>query len=341
MFPYIYLFGVLLILVKPLSKLSTQSCNIERFDNSNLHKLAILYIIAAGIDISISLPHTLELFTSGDWGALREQLYADEDSIVLYDNQFQRLIKNFCSYLFPFAIVYAFIQLTKKKVNILFTVLLFIAVLLPSFLGATVVASRGMLVVVAFKLCICYVLFRSSIPKARKKYILQMAVLLLTGYLTYSIIVSISRFGQDEAGSSIFMYFGHSMLTFNQGIFNSMHDYAWGNRFFSWFIDSFGGDSYFNADKLGSTAGSGFLTIVGTLYVDWGPIGTVIVAILANRIMMPFFSKANLALSDLIIIVFYTSTLAEGIMVFGRGRSLVWVTTFIVYFIVKKIQNKV
>lgn len=337
---FIYLYVVLLIMLAPLSKLNMRVVNFANYDSKELHRLALVYIIVGLIDISFSLPHTLELFSSGEWGALREQLYADEESVELYSSQWERLVKNFVSYLSPFALVYGFMLLTKEHINKVFTFLLFVTVLGPSFLGATVVASRGMLVIVALKLCICYLIFKDQIPQNRKKYVMQMAVLLLAGYLTYSIIVSISRFGQDEAGNSIFMYFGHSMLTFNQGIYESMHDFAWGKRFFSWFIDLFGGDSYFNSAKLGSTAGTGFLTIVGCMYVDWGPIGSLIVAIIANRIVTPFFKSNGYRLSDIVVIVFYASTMAEGIMVFGKGRALAWASIFVVYFIVRKIENK-
>ena len=159
-------------------------------------------------------------------------------------------------------------------------------------------------------------------------------------FVVYSILVTVSRFGEDEASNSVFEYFGHSMLYFNDGIFNNLHDFAYGKRFFSWFIDLFGGNSDFNMAKAGATHGTAFYTIVGSMYLDWGFIGTLVEAALACVLMIQFTQKRTIMLSDMVIIVFYINTLAKGIFAFGRGRALDWIMTFVVYFIVKALEKQ-
>ena len=158
--------------------------------------------------------------------------------------------------------------------------------------------------------------------------------------MIYSILVTVSRFGEDEAGGSVFEYFGHSMLSFNDGLFNNLHDFAYGKRFFSWFIDLFGGNSDFDTAKAGATHGTAFFTIVGGMYIDWGPIGTLIVASLACLLMLSYTRKKTIMLSDMVVIIFYINTLAKGLFAFGRGRAIEWVMTFIVYFIVRALEKQ-
>ena len=69
-------------------------------------------------------------------------------------------------------------------------------------------------------------------------------------------------------------------------------------------------------------------------------IGTLCVAILAQLVVNPFFRKKKIAMSDCVIIVFYCTTLANGIMVSPRGRALAWLMTFVVYFIVKYLETR-
>ena len=161
----------------------------------------------------------------------------------------------------------------------------------------------------------------------------------LYGFIAFIVAVSTSRFG-DEVWDYTFSYLGHSMLNFNDGLFYSMHDYAWGKKFFDFFYDLFGLNGYYSSEALGSTAGHGFVTFVGSLFIDFGPYVTILVAILAVAIISRFFEKKNLLLSDIIMIVFYSSTMANGIFVSTKNRALIWVMTFVIYFITRKIENK-
>ena len=338
-FPFLYLFVVLMIMFSPVRGKNIGANSFIIRDNTAFKFLSWFFIIMSFVSVYLSIPRIIETFQSGDWGAIRNLLGDDNEGIEHYASQGERLVKNLSSYLSPFALVYAFYQLTKPRFSRWFVFLLFSAIVIPSFFEASVEASRGMIMHLVIKLGIAYFMFRFLIPKSRKKVIYILSLILASVFIVYSIAVTVSRFGEDDANSSLFMYFGHSMLAFNDGIFNSMHDYAGGKRFFSWFIDLFGGDSSFSSAKLGSTAGTAFFTIVGGMFIDWGPYGTVVVAIIACIIANIWFKKKTYRLSDSIFLVFYLSTLANGIFVFGKGRALDWFMTFVLFLIVRKIEK--
>ena len=337
--PFLYLFCTLLIFLQPVSKMSNATQSIVVKNESMLKYIAYFYILLAIFDCATSFAHTEELIQSGMWNELRDQTYTDAESVVLYDNQYQRIAKNLLGYLKPLILPLTFFQLTKPKVNKILLVSLFMSIVAPSFIAAAADASRGMIVNVIVQLIISYLLFRPFIPENRKKYVYYGGIVMCVLFASYLITVTISRFGEEDASDSLYFYVGHSMLAFNDGVFGEMNYYAWGRKFFDFFIDFFGGDSSFNATKAGCTCAGTFVTFIGSLYMDFGPIGTIIVGLIAAKLMMPFFAKRNLLLSDTVIIIFYSSTIANGIFVSPRGRALSWAMMLLIYFITKKIER--
>ena len=339
-FPFIYLFGILLLFMHPLKDFEFSNLNISIDNNRYIRFFGTLYLVVGLINIGLSIKNTTELINSGDWATIYNDFYEDEENYQLYDSTFQKLVKNLTSYLSPFAYIYLFYLLTREKLSTIYITLFTISTIAPAFISASTVASRGMLMFVAVKLAISYILFREKIPSNRKKVIAIVASGIFGVFLLYIIAVTLSRFGEDDSTKSIVDYFGHSMLSFNDGIFNNLHEYAWGKRFFKWFIDFFGGNSYFNIAKAGATHGNAFFTFVGGVYIDWGPIGTIVAGFIVCQFINRFFHRQTLHLSDCIIIVFYVDFLANGIYAYMSGRALLWAMTFFLYLIIKKIETR-
>ncbi len=338
LFPFIYLFIVLYILFFPLQHFDLSTKQTFWGDTKALFWLGWLVIILSFADAYISYNTVTERIYSGDWGQLRNDFYADDDNVQYYTSSFQRLIKNIVSYLHPFAVVYAFYQSTNPNRK-LFTTLLFLSMAISLFIGATAVASRGMVFNFSMEMVLGYFLFRHKMASNVKRILSVGGLIVFALFLIYSIAVSFSRFGEEDTGNSIFFYFGHSMLYFNDGLFNYLHDFAYGKRFFAWFIDLFGGNSAFDFATAGSKHGTAFFTIVGGIYSDWGFIGTIIASLLICALILKFTRKKVLNLSDMVIIMFYISTLSGGIFAYGSSRGLLWIMTFVVYFIVKALEK--
>lgn len=338
LFPFIYMFGILLILFYPIQHFDLSSKITRWNDTKALYWLGWFYIFLSIIDVAMSYNEIIQKFNAGEWRDLRNELYAGGENIVYYTNIWQKLDKNIVSYLHPFAIVYAFYQATIPSRKT-YTVLLFLSIVSVMFVSATVVASRGMVFNLSMEMILVFWLFREKISTKVKRILISGGSTIIIGFLVYALIVSVSRFGEDEAGNSIFRYFGISMLYFNDGLFNYLQDFAYGKRFFAWFIDLYGGDSSFDFVKAGSRHGTSFFTIVGSIYSDWGFLGTIIVSFLACILICYFTRKKVIRLSDMVIIVFYIITLSGGIFAYGNSRGLQWIMTFVVYYIVRALEK--
>ena len=338
-FPFIYLFVVLLIFIKPFKGLSFDMAKVYIADTKLIKALVCVYVLSGVITIIYGLPKTMMIFVDGDFGALRNALYADSDSIVLYENNIERLAKNINSYLSTFGVIISFYQLTKVKIPVLYTIILFVSWVAPSFLASTLVASRGMIVFLLIKVAIAYLFFKEAIP-AKRKRIFMIAGLVVIGYLIlYTMIVSESRFG-DDTNDSIKFYLGHSMLAFNDGLVGQIQEYSGGKYFFKWFIDFLGGESTLDISSLGAKIGSSFITFIGCFYLDFGPIGTFMLALILSRLLIKVVRKKTLKVSDLSILIYFAIFFAQGVFVVGRGMSLSWAMAVVVYCILRFSEYK-
>lgn len=338
-FRLFYLFAIVMICLKPYRGIQFDCNNTNIIENEYITLLSYFYMACGILCIYYTLPKAIMLQTVGDWGSLRNELYAGESSVTLYDSQLERLIKNCYSYLSPFGSIITFYQLTKPKINKILTLLLFGIWFVNAYASATLVASRGMIMMLAMKVIVLYFIFKNIIPDSRKKYLAIIAVIVAVLFGIYTMAVTESRFG-DESNDSLLMYFGHSMYAFNDGIMRTMHDYAEGRYQFGWLYRAFGLNSDFNWQALGCTHGTAFMTFVGNLYVDFGPIVTPLVAILMSLLVSQFTRKTIFELSDLVVISFTATWFAEGIFVFAGDQSLQWLMVLFVYYIIKHLECK-
>lgn len=330
---FIYLFVALSIFLSPIKGFNINQKTLVLDDNSLYRVLAYIFIAFAAYDIFTSLAHTQEIIISGEYAELRNQGYADDSDILLYDNQYQRFAKNMVGYLQPFGVAYFFLLLTLPRPKRVLTFLISVSIVVPSFYAAVADASRGMIIGLMLHLLIGYLLFEKYIPKHRKKILYVGATIVMIGFVAYLIAVTISRFG-DEANDSLFEYLGHSMLAFNDGLFYNLTQHSYGKKFFDFILDMFDLGSMFPS-AIGNTHDKAFVTFIGSLFIDFGIIGTLIVAFIGVAIIKRFFQKRTIRLSDAIMIIFYSNTIASGITVSPKNRALTWVMTFVVYYIVR------
>lgn len=337
-FNFVYLFVVLLIFLQPFKSRSISIDTIYIKETKLVKFLSWIYIFCSFVAIYYTLPDTIALFQGGNWGALRADLYAGEN-IQLYHSSIERIAKNISSYLSNFAGIMAFYHLTKSSVDKKMTILLFISWVVPSFLASTIVASRGMVVHLILKIILLYIIFRNDIPKSRKKYLYIPTVAAFAGLIAYTIIVSVSRFGEDEASSSAFYYLSHSMLAFNDGLMGHIHSYTNGSYFFSWLLNIMGLDGSYNLDNLGGTWGTAFITFIGCLYFDFGPIGTIVFAIINNLMIYAIVKRNSYDLADISLIVFFAAYFLNGVFVSGPGDVISYLMAYVVYKILKISQS--
>lgn len=334
---YLYLYFCVIIFIWPFRYANFTETNISISDKRGINALLIIFLITGSIALVYSIPKALALAALDNWKEVRNSVYSGAE-IELYSSPFEKLMKNIYSYLSPFGIVMAFYQLTKRNLNYLYTIAIFFVWFANSYCSATMVASRGMIIEMAVEMVMVYLIFRRMIPKNRKQHLLVASVCISIFFIGYLVAVSQARFG-DNSGDSIIDYLGHSMIEFNHGVMTPIHDYGYGKYFFKWLYPSLGINPNLDLAALGCKHGSAFMTFVGCFYIDFGPIGTIILGIICSVLLISFTSKRYYYLSDIIVIAYFASWFLRGALVTARSASLLWLMVFVVYFLVRYLEN--
>lgn len=334
---FIYLFVVVMLFFRPYffdSDILYQKLYVR---NKQILKIfTFLYILLAYIAIFYSINQAIENIESGAWSIIRNQLY--EDEIELYTNQLERVAKIISGYLRPVAIILFFYYLTNKELKKIWLIILGLAIIAPMALTAINTASRGLLVNLAASLFIGYMIFRKGIPNSAKRVLVIVSLILISLALSFSLAVTVSRFGESQKDSSLLSYFGQSMLNFNYGLTDSIRKFGNGKYFFDWFLPFLGIDQI-KGNSLGTHFGTGFFTFVGAWYIDFGPIGTFLIALFLPVIIGSRFRfKHKVDIADLYIYMFYLEYLINGVFVIGRGYALSWFMAIIIYIVLKVIR---
>lgn len=339
LYNFIYLFVCIMIFIWPFRYARFTTTNILIKENGSVKLFVLIFFITGAISLIYSIPRAITMSQMDDWAAIRNEYYKDPDAVKLYGSTFERLIKNIYNYLAPFGIVMAVYQFTKKQFNALFAIALLFVWGANAYCDSTIVASRGVIVFVALNLVIAFQIFYKSIPDNRKKIIYLIGIIIGVFFISFLTAVSQSRFEKD-AGDSALWYMGQSMNVFNQDIMAHMHDYADGKYFFKWVCPWFGVDPDIDFKALGSTHGVQFMTFVGCFYIDFGPIGTVIIGLFMCWLLTRFTRQSHYYLSDIIVITYYANWYIKGALVHGYSQSLGWTMLFVVYFIVRTIETR-
>lgn len=342
-FPLVYLFIVNILFFRPFffnNNLVIEKMQISR---SPIYYVFIyIYIILACVVIFYGYNSAIQTVLRNEWNTVRADVYSGDT--VMYENQLERFAKVFTGFLQPMAIIFFFYLLTGVHVNKKrFTIfLLLFAILLPNFITIISVASRGMVVMLVIQFLVSYFVFKKKINKKTNKIIKISSFAFLVIFLIYSVSVTKSRFGEnisgglsDDAESSLLFYFGHSMLTFANGLADTIREFLWGDYLFgNEAILKIGIDNL-----LGTHFETKFFTYVGGLYLDFGPFFTIIIAIFFPFLMSIVFRyKKKLDMADLMIYVYYLTFLINGVFVVGIGYSIGWIMIFIIYGLFKVIN---
>ena len=272
---HLYLFAVIFLFMRPY--LTDNQQFYDRFSIRNSKRLSVfswLYIGSSIVAIYYQIPIVKENLISSDWAHIRDALYYEED-FKLYNNQIERFAKIYIQYFRLPAILALFYYLCKPG-KILFKLFLTISIVFPTLFSAIITAGRGSLFAFTLELTTGYFIFKKGIPYTVKRYIKYLALVLLSTVMVFVLSVSNSRFGSSFLSSSLLHYFSHSFLAFNYGVADSITDFAYGKYFFNKIFGSIPLDF----DYLGTHFDTSFITFVGTLYIDFGPIGTFLIAMI-------------------------------------------------------------
>ena len=331
--PFVYLFIANLILFLPLFSSSDKIAAKVYYNRSiNIPGLQIfcgIYIIFALITTICYFPLAWDSLQSGAWASIRDSTY--EEEFHLFQNPILNIIANLSTHFTIAVIVIYFFLLTQPRISKAFKTTLLISTITPMALTALVIAARGHIFTLLFNFLLGFLCFRQYIPKRTKRTLLVWAIVFGGILGLYTIAVTIARFGQ-ESDSSLLYYFGHSMLTFDYGLTDTIDTYGKGAYPFRRFVNYVGHDLDWT---LGTHFGTSFFTFVGSLYIDFGPLGTMIAVTLLAISVRVLIRKHNLDLADMFIYLFYISTVLNGALITAPDLGWRCLLAFIIYIMLK------
>ena len=328
--PYLFLFIVSLLFFRPF--LNNNEPSIERLGKRKerlIYLFSLIYILASFITVFYQITNIISIFQGGDWLTLRNATYYDED-YKLYDSQSERFARIIASNTKLLAILIYFYYSTYLKNRLsIFKMILLLSILTPSLFTSFETAGRGSVLFLFFYFLTGYLIFKSKLSNATKLRLKYFAITLISVVLIYIISVTASRFG-DQNESSIIYYISHSFMTFNYGVADSIVNYANGKYFFNNFFT----DPDINYLYLGTHFGTKFITFIGTLYLDFGPVGTFLIALIVPLFM--FLKKKNSNnFSSIFLYSSYYNYLISGVFVVGSGNAQKWLVIVGLFFILK------
>lgn len=331
--PFVYLFIANLILFLPLFSSSDKIAAKVYYNRSiNIPGLQIfcgIYIIFALITTICYFPLAWDSLQPGAWASIRDSTY--EKEFHLFQNPILNIIANLSTHFTIAVIVIYFFLLTQPRISKAFKTTLLISTITPMALTALVIAARGHIFTLLFNFLLGFLCFRQYIPKRTKRTLLVWAIVFGGILGLYTIAVTIARFGQ-ESDSSLLYYFGHSMLTFDYGLTDTIDTYGKGAYTFRRFVNYVVHDLDWT---LGTHFGTSFFTFVGSLYIDFGPLGTMIAVTLLAISVRVLIRKHNLDLADMFIYLFYISTVLNGALITAPDLGWRCLLAFIIYIMLK------
>lgn len=331
--PFVYLFIANLILFLPLFSSSDKIAAKVYYNRSiNIPGLQIfcgIYIIFALITTICYFPLAWDSLQSGAWASIRDSTY--EEEFHLFQNPILNIIANLSTHFTIAVIVIYFFLLTQPRISKAFKTTLLISTITPMALTALVIAARGHIFTLLFNFLLGFLCFRQYIPKRTKRTLLVWAIVFGGILGLYTIAVTIARFGQ-ESDSSLLYYFGHSMLTFDYDLTDTIDTYGKGAYTFRRFVNYVVHDLDWT---LGTHFGTSFFTFVGSLYIDFGPLGTMIAVTLLAISVRVLIRKHNLDLADMFIYLFYISTVLNGALITAPDLGWRCLLAFIIYIMLK------
>lgn len=347
--PFVYLFVVLFLFISPLAKITKIPKNSIVFSHFSFLKWLMICVICFQVlCFVINIPSISNILNSGTaiLNDYRNAVYDSSNSLVgkiPILNRFNLLysgLKPICAGL---SLVLLLCCNKYRKLTKLF----FITTSLDVAMEIVIMVSRGILVNYIIYYSIILVLLREYISARIKRTLVFYCIPLGFAVFSFFWIVSVSRFG-DLANYMVYKYLGEPMINFNGIMFDHIQNTTGGHAYFSTFYRYVFGDlDFITCDEkwdyiehVTKIPPYIFYTFVGGLIIEFGKIGTVVIALLFFVIGRKVALKIDrYRLSYICIIFLLVYTYSYGVFVFplqGFNGNFMILYTIIFYIIFKK-----
>lgn len=328
LWPFLYLFVSFVLLSRPFFKKWNVSF-VE--DVSIIRSVAVVFIICVVCYLGFFGGTLLSNLTSGAWNSVYSEAQGEN---TYYTGFFDHTVMFLATYLqLPACIVLAYyLTLEKKERCLIF--FLSLSLVLYAFMSTILSATRATIFVHSSAFVCSFLFFSKQISpvtkRKMKKALLSVCIpaVLLLGTVTFS------RFDSSASDSfvylSILYYFGHSMLVFNYGVVDTIQRYAGGTFFCRNFYDGIPGDA-----ELGTHSDPLFTTIIGALYKDFGPWGTMLVSLVVPALIFLVIRKRkSVGIAELLVVFYYFTNLMTGVF-YEVTSALGWIIVITFYLFIR------
>lgn len=295
---------------------------------------SIVFICLSAGSISSAL-HT------SDYGALRSDLFGNsenESSLVIATNPLANICFKLCLQ-FKYLSVFVVCGMLKSNYKKGLAVGLLAFTFFDYYIYTAANASRGGLLI--FCLCTLVVIgtfFKYFSPSL--KHALRISILVVSvAVFSYIAAVTISRFADDGGGGNavvrnIAFYLGHAPIEFSR-ITGSLDHFANGDVILGRLANHYFG-SFYSWDILALRIGYPqigplFVTYLGFIYCDLGPIGCLIFFSICSFLMNYLIRKCPNRPSTIFIFMYYMHYFITGAFVVGRLEYASLITSLVIW----------
>lgn len=332
--PFIYLYGCIVISVYPF-----YSADIKKITTKNskfLNLLIGLIAVSAFTPFVENLLHINDVFNNqssiADLYETKMDDNFDKNKVIDWYDPISKYLNSICLQLQEITPILFFYYLTRARINKYILLGLGLAILNP-MLYSMAMAGRGMASIALIYIFFIYLLLNNAIPEKRKVKIRLVGLCItsafILGFAIMSIVRKESQTNNYDMLSWISLYFGESMLNFNDKMWNApvlmQGDYS-----FSFFKSMFGIDTVkgimecrdYWGTKLGFSIGR-FFTYVGDILGDWGKIGGFVFIITISAFVKKKFviKDGTIDISRLIIAICWAKVLLAGFTTYNYGTK--------------------
>ena len=294
----IFLIVCLYMLFYPVLKQSGNTNLNLRINDRWFYRLSAVFIFISIIYIVIIAPHIFDALNSLDFIAYKENVMEEglnlTNSVTLgWMLTYQVAIRPILVFLFCLSLA------TKKKKMLV--LLLGIVAFLPPILNSLASAHRNIMVFSAIDCLLCFLILKNHFTKKTKRvfYIVGTSFICLTIFIVvYFALLRFSYGGNDFFIYTMERYMGEPFVNFNTMLWGE-DNYLWGNKSFT-VIRKYLGMSYIDPAEIQEYSYNMqyvpyfFYSIVGNFYMDFGPIGCILLCFLICCIFKQLFRKEAL-----------------------------------------------
>ena len=310
---------------------------------------AYAYILTALFFVILSFDSIKYFLSVSDFGALRSSLYgnnANESTLVMTNNFIANICYKVCNQ-FKYMSVFVSLLMLKERYHIKIAVSLVFTTFAIYYIYASANAARGGLLIFVFCSFLMVLTFYKYMSPSLKCMLIILCAVCGVVVFSFFLAVTLSRFSTDlNDGNTLLrnisFYLGHGPIEFSK-ITGSLKSFAYGKTIIGRLLNHYMGTPYswekIQLDIGYPSIGPVFTTYLGYIYTDFGVLSCIVFTWLWSYFMCKQLKKHRLRLSSVFVFLYYLSFYVTGNFVVGRLEYAGLITTLIISFIIRCIED--